>query len=158
MRLIAIVGACLAVMAACATSPSPAAQPSTTVSTRLTPSSPTVASLPTESGPDTVPFHLDLSNQSFEISEVRLVVEVDDRVIIDDVFAVEDQHNYVRHDLHLDGGPHEIVVTAPDHDVDLHETFDLETERWALIAFWLGEEDATEPFSWSLADEEVGYA
>lgn len=50
------------------------------------------------------------------------------------------------------------MVTAPDHDVDLHETFDLETERWALIAFWLGEEDATEPFSWSLADEEVGYA
>ena len=61
-----------------------------------------MASLSTESGPDTVPFHLDVSNQSLEILEVRLVVELDHRVMID-VFAVEDQHNYVRHDLHLDG-------------------------------------------------------
>jgi len=91
------------VVCVCATSPSPAAQPSTTMSTRLAPTSPTVASLSTESGPDTVPFHLDVSNQSLEILEVRLVVELDDRVMIDDVFAVEDQHNYVRHDLHLDG-------------------------------------------------------
>lgn len=156
MRLLTAMGFVLLAVAACGTTTDPTAP--TTPPTSAAASIPHVASLPTEPGPDTVALHLDVSNQSYAIPDVRLVVELDGNVIIDDVFAVEDQHTYVRHDLHLDTGAHEIVVTAPDHDTDLREAFSLEDERWALIAFWLGEEDATEAFSWSLVDEEIGYA
>lgn len=156
MRPLAMVAVALVVLAGCGASPDPAAP--TTASASVARSSPAVAPLPTEPGPDTVALHLDVSNQSLAIPQVRLVIELDGRVIIDDVFAVEGQHTYVRHDLHLDARSHEIVVTATDHDADRHETFDLEGELWALIAFWLGEEDATDPFSWSLGDEEPGNA
>jgi hypothetical protein len=119
----------------------------------MTSSGTTLAPLPTTSGPDTVPLHLNVTNQSFEIPEVRLVVEVDGESIIDQVYAVEDQHTWVSYDLHLDGGDHEIVVSAPEHAVDIEESFTLDDERWALVSFWLGEDDATQPFNWTFSEE-----
>ncbi len=100
-----------------------------------------------------MPLHLNVTNQSFEVPEVHLVVELDGGSIIDDMFAVEDQHTWVSYDLHLDPGAHEIVVSAPEHAVDMEESFTLDDERWALVSFWLGEEDATQPFGWTLSDE-----
>lgn len=112
-----------------------------------------LAALPTTPGPDTFPLHLNVTNQSFEIPEVRLVVDVDGESIIDEVFAVEDQHTWVSYELYLDAGDHEILVSAPEHAADLRESFTLDDERWALVSFWLGEEDATHAFSWTFSDE-----
>ena len=112
-----------------------------------------LAPLPTIPGPDTVPLHLNVTNQSFEIPEVRLVVDVDGESIIDEVFAVEDQHTWVSYDLYLDAGDHEIVVSAPEHAANMEESFTLDDERWALVSFWLGEADATQPFGWTFSDE-----
>lgn len=117
------------------------------------PSRATLATMPTSPGPDTVPLHLNVTNQSFEIPEVRLVVDVDGESIIDDVFAVEDQHTWVSYDLHLETGGHKIVVSAPEHSVDMEQSFTLDDERWALVSFWLGEQDATEPLGWTFSDQ-----
>ena len=146
----------LAVMlAACGVRADPVAGPSPTASPTAPASSVRLAPLPTSPGPDTVPFHLNVTNQSFGIPDVRLVIELDGHAIIDQVFAVEDQHNWVRHDLHVEPGVHDITVTAPEHGVDMSESFTLEDQHWAVVSFWLGEEDASRPFSWSFSDEEL---
>ncbi len=57
------------------------------------------------------------------------MIELDGQAIIDQVFAVEGQHNWVRQDLHVGRGDHEITVTAPEHGMDMTESFTLDDQR-----------------------------
>ena len=150
-------------LAACAGPSGPGAAPPPSVQSPDAPSpsapeSPAdveLAPLPTATRAGSLPLHLNVTNQSYGIPEVRLVVELDGDPIIDDRFLVEDQHTWVTYDLQLDPGDHEIVVTAPEHDVDMTETFRIGAERWALVSFWLGESDGSTPFTWSYSDYQL---
>ena len=82
-----------ATAACCRTSPGPTSH---TAQPTSAPSIAEVAALPAQGGIDTVGLHFDVSlNLNFAIQALRLIVELDDRAIIDEFFAVEDQHTFV---------------------------------------------------------------
>ena len=45
---------------------------------------------------NSVPFHVDVTNQSYEEPRVPLVVSIDDETVVDDSFDVDDQHTVKR--------------------------------------------------------------
>ena len=119
-------------------------------------SPPPVEAAPTEPGPDTIAFHLDVSNQSFDEPEVRLRIWLDGTPIIDDVFPVKDQHHVVRHDLHLESGSHNVRVAESGTDFELNETFTLEDESWANVSYW-GSSGNGPRLAWHFSRERLEY-
>lgn len=116
-----------------------------------------VVTVPAEPGPDTVAFHLDVTNQSFDEPEVRLRIVLDGRAIIDGVFPVEHQHHVVRHDFHLDPGSHDILVTEPGTRFELARSFTLRDEAWANVSYW-GSSGNGPRLDWQFSREELVYA
>lgn len=123
--------------------------------TSVTPLEP-VEAAPTEPGPSTIPFHLDVSNQSFDEPEVRLRIFLDDSPIIDDNFPVRDQHHVVRHDLHLEPGNHQVRIVEPGTGFTLDETFSLNSEAWANVSYW-GTSGNGPRLDWLFSREELVY-
>lgn len=89
--------------------------------------------------PSLLPFHLYVSNQSFEIDPVRIVVSLDGAVVVDDDFSVEGQHSWILHELEIAAGVHEIRVDAYGTGAYFEETFELTEESWAVLEFWTSE-------------------
>lgn len=115
-----------------------------------------LAPMPTSSGPDTVPFRISVTNGSHDIPEVRLVIELDGEAIIDDAFLVKNDHDWADYDLQLDPGPHDITVTAPEHGVDMTESFTLDGQRWSLVQFNAGGDGGPDPrLSWQFSEEQI---
>lgn len=115
-----------------------------------------LSSAPTEPGPDTIPFHLDVTNQSFDEPEVHLRIWLDGHPIIDGVFPVEDQHHVVRHDLHLAPGHHEVRVAEQGTAFDLTDSFALQEEAWANVSYW-GSSGNGPRLDWQFSLEKLEY-
>ena len=110
------------------------------------------------------PFHLYVSNQSFDIDPVRIEVFIDDLAVVCQDFEVGDQHNWVLFDMELDSGPHMIRVVGNDGGAELTETFDTASETWAVIDFWYhsgeeneGQESRGQSLTFDISDEPIGF-
>lgn len=79
-----------------------------------------------------------VSNQSFDDDPVRITIEVDGQLVVDDAFEVGGQHNWFAHDIAgLEPGQHEIVATS-DTGAVIEATFSLPADepRWVVIDYW----------------------
>ncbi|MDX1511592.1 MAG: hypothetical protein R3249_09610 [Nitriliruptorales bacterium] len=116
----------------------------------------TPVNAPTVSEPGTIAFHLDVSNQSFEVPTVRLVVAIDGSPVIDGYFHVESQHTWVSHTFFLPPGDHQMTVLAPGRGEQLNESFLLMDELWASLNYW-SSAGSEPPFTWQTADGPFSY-
>lgn len=98
-----------------------------------------------------------VSNQSFDDERVRLTVEVDGVLVVDDDFDVEGQHNWVRFALAMPAGDHEVTASS-DTGAVLDETFRVpgDQPRFAVLDHW--GEDGTADLTWSFHRKPVAFA
>lgn len=99
-----------------------------------------------------IALHLDVTNQSFAVPDIHLVVTIDDLVVVDADFPVDDQHRIVRHEFTLEPGGHDVTIIASDGHT-LERGFDLPAERWATITYWGPSGADGEPLSWRISSE-----
>lgn len=111
----------------------------------------TPGAVPTSREPGTIPFHLDVTNQSFDVPKVRLVIAIDGDLIIDDNFDVGTQHTVVRYDFFLTPGEHTVTVQAPYRGLQDEFSFTLSEELFAIMSFW--PEEAPSGLMWNTAKE-----
>lgn len=102
---------------------------------------------------DSVPFHLWVSNQSFDVDPVDIQVYVDDNQVVCDSFLVESQHTWILFELELDGGEHSLRAVGLDGQVELVDTFAVSDEHWGLLSFWT--EEGRDFFTFGVEDEPI---
>jgi hypothetical protein len=106
--------------------------------------------------PGPVPFHLWVSNQSFEVDPVHIEVYIDDQQVVCDTFRVESQHTWILFELELDSGQHSLRVLGLDDQVELVESIIISDEHWGLVEFWT--EEGRRFFTFHIQDEPIGFA
>ncbi len=110
--------------------------------------------------PTTPKFTLYLSNQSFDLSQVDIRVEVDDQLAVTGDFLVGSQHTWLPFELDLAPGPHTLSVTSADTDAEMTQSFVMDDRKWGVVMFWYyegGSEPVAPSFSWNLTDEAPGF-
>ena len=104
-----------------------------------------------------------VSNQSFEDDPVKVTVDIDGEVVVNDVFNVESQHNWITYELYLAPGRHEITMTS---DTGVRKTTTLRmprrSHRWAVIDYWYYPPDGTDggtprSFSFRVDDKRMSF-
>jgi hypothetical protein len=90
-------------------------------------------------------FTLTVSNQSFDIDPVDILVKIDGITVIDDEFLVKQQHNYHRFEFILKPGIHTIFAESIKGKYQFNEEFTIEKELWASLSFLYSEGQETPP-------------
>ena len=116
------------------------------------------------SGPAPAPegnFVLYVSNQSFDIESVDIVVEIDGVRVVDDVFAVESQHNWKRYVIDLAPGTHTLTARSVEGDAAFEQSFEVAGDHWAAVDYWYVTEERGTPtprqFIFHIQDEPIGF-
>jgi hypothetical protein len=87
-----------------------------------------------------VPFHVLVSNQSFDIPSVDVDVFIDDVHVITGDFLVEGQHTWINFDFEIPVGEHTLRAVSKNGGAERTETFRVDAgERWAVVNFWFYE-------------------
>jgi hypothetical protein len=108
-------------------------------------------------------FVLYVSNQSFEIDPVDIVIEIDGEQIVDGEFEVGNQHNWKRYVLRLTPGRHTLTARSIDGEATLEESFVVSERRWAVLNYWYYSDACGSPpepkhFEFSTYDKPVRFA
>lgn len=100
--------------------------------------------------------HLYISNQSFDDPDAPVRLTIDGVVIVDQVFAVEGQHNWVPFEVAIAAGTHQIEITGANGakesaivDVPAHG------DLWAVADYWVN--DGKGSFDWRVSDHSIGF-
>jgi hypothetical protein len=105
------------------------------------------------------PFHLVVSNQSFDTDPVRIDVYVDDVRVVTGDFKVEGQHSYHTFDFSTAPGTHHVRAVTVD-GIEIEEDVVLTEETWGILMFWHyataqgGAEVTPKSLSWSTRDSQ----
>jgi hypothetical protein len=104
-------------------------------------------------------FTLLVSNQSFELDQVDIRVEIDDQLAVTGDFLVEGQHTWLPFELDLSPGTHLVRATSADASATLDQTFTMEDRAWGVLTFWYsaGSEPTPPSFAWTLHDEQPAF-
>jgi len=103
-------------------------------------------------------FTLTVSNQSFDLDPVDILVKIDGITVIDDEFLVKGQHNYHHFEFLLKPGTHTIYAESIKGKSQLSKEFVIEKELWASLNFWYYEGDETPPeFHLIISEDELGF-
>jgi hypothetical protein len=104
-----------------------------------------------------------VSNQSFEDSEVGIVVTLDGSQIIDREFDVGDQHNWIPFRVRLSPGEHTLEAASTTGVIftTQFEATDAST-RYAVLDYWYYPPDdygssTPRKFGFTIQDEPVGF-
>ena len=123
-------------------------------------SAPTPPTIDSPTGSPAGPPNLVLyvSNQSFADDPVGIRVEIDDRVVVNDSFAVENQHNWIKYELTVPAGSHTIRATSVTGATASHE-LELPTgeNRWAVFDYWYYPQDTPRSLSFRVDDQPIGF-
>ena len=108
-------------------------------------------------------FVLYVSNQSFELDPVDIVIEIDGEQIIDGEFEVGNQHNWKRYVLRLTPGRHTLTARSTNGDATLEESFVVNERRWAAVDYWYYTEASGSPpepkhFEFNIYDKPLKFA
>ncbi|HEU5107094.1 MAG TPA: hypothetical protein VFT95_00815 [Micromonosporaceae bacterium] len=121
------------------------------------PTRPTIAS-PTASPAGPPNLVLYVSNQSFADDPVGIRVEIDDRVVVDDSFAVENQHTWIKYELTVPAGAHTIRATSDTGATASHQLELPAGEiRWAVFHYWYYPPDTPRSLSFRVDDQPTGF-
>ncbi|GGO72134.1 hypothetical protein [Nocardioides deserti] len=101
--------------------------------------------------------HLYVSNQSFDDPDVRITVEVDGVLVVDDDFAVEGQHTWISFPLALPPGAHRVTATS-DSGAELKQSVRVPRgeDRYAVVEHWT--EAGEHVLTWFAQREPIGFA
>lgn len=106
-------------------------------------------------------FTLYVSNQSFDIESVDIVVEVDGVRVVDDVFAVESQHNWKQYVIDLAPGTHTLTARSVEGDATFEQSFEVTGDHWAAVDYWYVTEERGTPtpkqFIFHIQDEPIAF-
>ena len=103
-------------------------------------------------------FSLTVSNQSFDIDPVDILVKIDGITVIDDEFLVKQQHNYHHFEFLLKPGTHTIYAESNRGNHQLNEEIIIEKELWASLDFQYHEGDETLPeLRLIISETELGF-
>ena len=107
-------------------------------------------------------FVLYVSNQSFELPTVDVLVEVDGKRVVDQDFEVGNQHDWKRFVLELSPGRHTLVAKSSRGDALLQRSFVVSGKRWAALDYWYssGANGTPEPkhFTFIIRKKPIGFA
>lgn len=81
-------------------------------------------------------FTLYVSNQSFAINPVDVLIEIDGELVVSDYFRVGTQHTFVPFKLSLSKGKHWIRIWSKKGDSELSTEFDLNDHEVGVVTFW----------------------
>jgi myo-inositol catabolism protein IolC len=108
--------------------------------------------------PESTNLVLYVSNQSFADDPVGIRVEIDGRVVVDGVFAVDSQHTWIEYPLTLPAGTHPVRATSTTGVVSTHDLVLPEDEtRWAVLEYWHYPDDTPRSFTFHISDRPVGF-
>ena len=80
-------------------------------------------------------FTLYISDQSYELSPVGIKVYIDDKLVINEDFAVGNQHNWKKFSFKLSNGKHTLkAVTA--EGIIIEEEILLLKDTYAVLNYW----------------------
>jgi len=108
-------------------------------------------------------FSLYVSNQSFEIDPVDMIVSIDGVRIVANHYTVGKQHTLIEYKLNLSPGDHTIHVVSRLGDATLTETFTLEESKppinAGVVTYWYSLKNPSLPKSlkFELATRPVRY-
>ncbi len=129
---------------------------------------PAATSSPEPSGPDLLDpdgnFVLSVSNQSFAIDPVDILIEIDGEHVIDGDFAVGSQHTWKRYVLRLSPGRHTLTARSSRGEASLVESFVVpDDRRWAALSYWYSTDAYGSPpepkhFEFRIYDKPVKFA
>jgi len=104
-----------------------------------------------------------VSNQSFDLSPVDIKVSIDDKVAVDQSFAVGNQHQCKAFQLQLGPGKHKLHVESRNGNAVLDKEIEIRKKHWAVIDFWYvktpnGSSHATpKKFTLDMQDEPIHF-
>ncbi|HEU4538562.1 MAG TPA: hypothetical protein VFS00_30790 [Polyangiaceae bacterium] len=110
-----------------------------------------------------LPFHLYVSNQSFDLDPASLELYIDDLRVVAGDFRVEGQHNWLLFDFDLEPGDHVLRAVSINGEVESSAPFSVARQPWAVVNFWYykdspGTSDGTPPsFSVNFSAEQPGF-
>ena len=84
-------------------------------------------------------FILHVSDQSFDISPVDIKIYIDGQLMIDEKFAVGNQHNWKKFEYKLSKDKHTLKAVSEKGDAVLEEQFIVVNNRWAVLGYWSSE-------------------
>ena len=99
-----------------------------------------------------------VSNQSFERPTVDIRVEVDGRIVVDDEFPVEGQHNWVEFRLELPAGKHTLRAETQAGDATTTRTFRVKGRRWAVLDYWCCDDASDPKFTFEVSKKRIAFA
>jgi len=103
-------------------------------------------------------FTLTVSNQSFDIDPIDILVKIDGKIVIDGKFLVKFQHNYQTFEFDLKSGTHTIYAESIKGNYQLKEEFTIERELWASLDFQYSKGDETLPkLRLTISEIELGF-
>jgi hypothetical protein len=117
--------------------------------------SPSPSENPTASAP---PLTLYVSNQSFEDATVWITISIDGEVVVDQNFAVKDQHNWITFEPAVEPGDHTLTASS-DTGAELSVEFTTRARepRWAVVAYWWYPDDIPRSFTFDIHDEPIAF-
>ena len=84
---------------------------------------------------ENIPLTLYVSNQSYEISFVDMLIQIDGKKVIEDNFDVGDQSNFYPFELQLTKGEHTIHVISESGELEFEKQFEISEERWMYLLY-----------------------
>ena len=118
-----------------------------------------------QTAPQTLTLYV--SNQSFADESVGITISIDDGVVVDDAFVVEDQHNWITFEVSLPAGEHEMVMESST-GVEQRASLMMPSGRplWAAVDYWysaadaerLGSGSSARHFTMTVSDEPIYFA
>jgi len=134
-----------------------AEQPVTTSDSELTVRADGAVGSSNENLPGAGEVKLWVSNQSFAEPNVTLDIRVDNQTVVDEQFAVENQHNTIGYILaNVEPATEHTITATADSGAEASAVFTVDTDQplWISLAYWGGGEDSEEPdFTLEVADE-----
>jgi len=81
-------------------------------------------------------FHLYVSNQSYQFSPVDVIVYLDGKLAVNQLFYVKAQHTWVRFNYDLGNGTHALRAISRSAGLDVERSVVLPDSNWCVIEFW----------------------
>jgi len=99
-----------------------------------------------------------LSNQSFDLSPVDMVVLLGSDTLVVDSLEVGDQHNFTTYEFEWREGSYVLSASADGDRSSLAEEVLLKGETWCLVSFWYHSSDDKGTLLLSVAYEPFYFA